>query len=161
MIHYKPGYATAANDTLAIFAQRTSGVQLTRTLLIAFLCVTLIVPMAFAQYDPVQPYQGKAGRNLAETQQWWQQRDKHTAGAPNVVWILLDDVGYGAISTFGGLIKTPIMRLVNGTVHRLRMQPRSVRLTVGLLVADSITTTVSSEELPINGIRSPGKTHAR
>ena len=29
------------------------------------------------------------------------------AGAPNVVWILIDDVGYGAAGTFGGLIQTP------------------------------------------------------
>lgn len=27
--------------------------------------------------------------------------------APNVIWILLDDVGYGASSTFGGLVDTP------------------------------------------------------
>jgi arylsulfatase len=32
---------------------------------------------------------------------------KALAGAPNVILILLDDVGYGAISTFGGLINTP------------------------------------------------------
>lgn len=29
------------------------------------------------------------------------------ANAPNVVWILLDDVGFGASSAFGGLIDTP------------------------------------------------------
>lgn len=29
------------------------------------------------------------------------------ADAPNVVWILLDDVGFGASSTFGGLVDTP------------------------------------------------------
>jgi hypothetical protein len=28
-------------------------------------------------------------------------------GAPNVVWILMDDVGFGAAGTFGGLIQTP------------------------------------------------------
>jgi len=28
-------------------------------------------------------------------------------GAPNVVWILIDDVGFGAAGTFGGLIQTP------------------------------------------------------
>ena len=32
---------------------------------------------------------------------------KGPAGAPNVVWILIDDVGYGAASTFGGVIHTP------------------------------------------------------
>lgn len=62
-----------------------------------------------AQYDPMQPYQGKAGRNLTETRQWFPERRKANDGAPNVVWILLDDVGFGAISTFGGLIKTPAL----------------------------------------------------
>src|SRR5437764_283514 len=31
------------------------------------------------------------------------------AGAPNVVWILLDDVGFGAANAFGGLIATPTL----------------------------------------------------
>jgi arylsulfatase A-like enzyme len=30
-------------------------------------------------------------------------------GAPNVIWILLDDVGYGASSTFGGGAHTPVL----------------------------------------------------
>lgn len=34
---------------------------------------------------------------------------KAPAGAPNVVWILLDDVGYGASSAFGGLAQTPTL----------------------------------------------------
>jgi arylsulfatase len=36
-----------------------------------------------------------------------QQQNPSQQTAPNVIWILLDDVGYGAISSFGGLIKTP------------------------------------------------------
>lgn len=66
-----------------------------------------IVTQTFAQHEPVQSYQGKVGRNLAETQQWWPEQKTAPKDAPNVVWILLDDVGFGAISTFGGLIKTP------------------------------------------------------
>jgi arylsulfatase len=54
-----------------------------------------------------QPYQGVVGRTLAESKEWWPEPVKAPAGAPNVVWILLDDVGYGAAGTFGGLINTP------------------------------------------------------
>ena len=54
-----------------------------------------------------QPYQGVVGRTLAESKEWWPEPVKAPAGAPNVVWILLDDVGFGASSTFGGLISTP------------------------------------------------------
>src|SRR3954470_2661268 len=54
-----------------------------------------------------QPYQGKAGRTLAESKEWWPEPVKAPQGAPNVIWILLDDVGFGATSTFGGVIQTP------------------------------------------------------
>jgi arylsulfatase A-like enzyme len=54
-----------------------------------------------------QPYQGTVGRTLAESKEWWPEPVKPPAGSPNVVWILLDDVGFGATATFGGLIQTP------------------------------------------------------
>jgi len=63
--------------------------------------------VATAQYDPIQPFRGKIGKTLEETQQAWPERLKAPKGAPNVVVILLDDVGYGATSAFGGLIETP------------------------------------------------------
>ena len=56
-----------------------------------------------------QPYQGVIGRTLAESKEWWPEPTKAPKGAPNVVWILIDDVGYGASSAFGGLIKTPTL----------------------------------------------------
>ena len=56
-----------------------------------------------------QPYQGKVGRTLAESTEWWPEPVKAPAGAPNVVWILLDDVGFGAASVFGGGIGTPVL----------------------------------------------------
>lgn len=55
----------------------------------------------------IQPYQGTVGRTLADSKEWWPEPVKAPAGAPNVVWILIDDVGFGAASTFGGLIQTP------------------------------------------------------
>src|ERR1700728_3019555 len=54
-----------------------------------------------------QPYQGVVGRTLAESKEWWPEPAKAPAGAPNVVWILIDDVGFGAAGTFGGPILTP------------------------------------------------------
>jgi len=59
------------------------------------------------QAQATQPYQGVVGRTLAESKEWWPDPTKAPAGAPNVVWILLDDVGFGAAGTFGGLIQTP------------------------------------------------------
>src|ERR1700728_2545808 len=66
------------------------------------------------QAQTPQPYQGVVGRTLAESKEWWPEPAKAPAGAPNVVWILIDDVGYGAAGTFGGLIQTPTFdRLAN------------------------------------------------
>lgn len=53
------------------------------------------------------PYQGVVGKTLAESKEWWPAPVKAPKDAPNVVWILLDDVGFGASETFGGLIATP------------------------------------------------------
>ncbi|MBC7387813.1 MAG: arylsulfatase [Opitutaceae bacterium] len=61
-----------------------------------------------AQYDPVQPWKGKQGKNAKESEPYKAEPIVKTpAKAPNVVYILLDDVGYGAISPFGGQINTP------------------------------------------------------
>lgn len=68
--------------------------------------LALATPL-WAQHDPVKPFQGKVGKYLEETQQAWPDRVKAPKDAPNVVWIMLDDVGYGASSAFGGLIETP------------------------------------------------------
>ena len=54
-----------------------------------------------------QPYQGTIGKTLAESKESWTGNIKAPKGAPNVIWILLDDVGFGATSTFGGVISTP------------------------------------------------------
>ena len=54
-----------------------------------------------------QPYGGVVGKTLNDSKEWWPEPHKAPAGASNVVWIILDDVGFGATSTFGGIIKTP------------------------------------------------------
>jgi arylsulfatase len=59
-----------------------------------------------AQTSP-QTYQGVVGKTYADSKEWWPAPVKAPAGSPNIVWILLDDVGFGASSAFGGLINTP------------------------------------------------------
>lgn len=55
----------------------------------------------------LSPFEGKIGKTYKESEAKWQQPPAPPAGAPNVVIILLDDVGFGLTSTFGGLIPTP------------------------------------------------------
>ncbi|TZF84063.1 sulfatase-like hydrolase/transferase [Pedobacter sp. BS3] len=71
------------------------------------LMLSLIASRGWAQHDPIQPFQGKVGRTLADSRQWWAPKVKAPTDAPNVIWILLDDTGFGAASAFGGLIETP------------------------------------------------------
>lgn len=52
---------------------------------------------------------GKLGATVQETDPVKLEIIKPPAGAPNVVVVLLDDVGFGAASTFGGAIATPEM----------------------------------------------------
>lgn len=62
---------------------------------------------AKAQSDPQKPFQGTIGRTLKESKTPPVAVKNNTTDAPNIVWILLDDVGFGASSSFGGLIQTP------------------------------------------------------
>ncbi|MFV5683818.1 arylsulfatase [Flavobacterium sp. GB2R13] len=67
----------------------------------------LVAQFGFAQNKSDANYKGVIGKTLAESKEYWPQPVKAPAGAPNVVWVLLDDVGFGASSAFGGLIQTP------------------------------------------------------
>src|SRR5438046_8941462 len=52
-------------------------------------------------------FKGVVGRTLEESTPAWPQPVRAREGAPNVLYIVLDDVGYGQISAFGGLCETP------------------------------------------------------
>ncbi|KAA5542137.1 sulfatase-like hydrolase/transferase [Roseiconus nitratireducens] len=80
---------------------------------ILFGCVALAA-FGFAQSPdreklpmPLTPFEGKIGETYKESKADWQGPVAAPEGAPNVIVILLDDVGFGQTSTFGGLIPTP------------------------------------------------------
>src|SRR5271170_5345915 len=58
---------------------------------------------------PPQKFQGDIGLDIAHSKTAWPARIVPPKGAPNILLILTDDVGFGAPSTFGGLIPTPAM----------------------------------------------------
>src|SRR6202163_3835359 len=58
---------------------------------------------------PEQPFKGHIGRTVEESTKDFPQEVKAPKGAPNVLLILTDDVGFGASSTFGGPVPTPTM----------------------------------------------------
>src|ERR1039457_2648985 len=56
---------------------------------------------------PQQPFKGKIGRTAADSTPDFPKDVHAPKGAPNVLLIMTDDVGWGASSTFGGPIPTP------------------------------------------------------
>jgi len=60
-----------------------------------------------AQYPRGTAFPGTIGRTLETSTPAWPARPVPPAGAPNVMVIVLDDVGYGQLSAFGGLCETP------------------------------------------------------
>jgi arylsulfatase len=60
------------------------------------------------QLPPPDPkFGGVIKENAAQSKAWWAPRVVPPKGAPNVLLIMTDDVGFGAPSTFGGVIPTP------------------------------------------------------
>src|SRR6516165_7122624 len=58
---------------------------------------------------PPQPFQGEINLNAAQSKPAWPARVVPPKGAPNILLILTDDVGFAAPSTFGGVIPTPTL----------------------------------------------------
>jgi arylsulfatase A-like enzyme len=58
---------------------------------------------------PDSPFKGKIDPSRDKSSPDWPQRTSARKGAPNVVLILLDDVGFGATGTFGGPVPTPAL----------------------------------------------------
>jgi arylsulfatase A-like enzyme len=52
-------------------------------------------------------FKGIIGRTIAESTPWWPEPVRAREGAPNVLYVVLDDVGYGQLSPFGGLCEMP------------------------------------------------------
>ena len=62
------------------------------------------------QLPPPDPqFGGVIKEKASESKAWWPPRVVPPKGAPNVLLIMTDDQGFGAPSTFGGVIPTPAM----------------------------------------------------
>jgi arylsulfatase A-like enzyme len=54
-----------------------------------------------------ESFQGKIGRTFSDSRAWWPPLSAPPGGAPNVVVVLLDDVGYAQFGAYGSDIATP------------------------------------------------------
>src|SRR5262249_43294514 len=73
------------------------------------LAALIITPVAAQDVlpKPEAPFKGKIGRTVKDSVPDFPNSVEAPKGAPNVLLILTDDVGFGASSTFGGPIQTP------------------------------------------------------
>lgn len=63
---------------------------------------------------PPPPFGGTINPNAVQSKPFWPARIVPPKGAPNVLLIMTDDVGFAAPSTFGGVIPTPTLdRIAN------------------------------------------------
>ena len=68
------------------------------------LIITFLTLPGFAQQEE---FKGKIGRTLEESEQYWPEPVTAPEGAPNFLIWLIDDMGYGHSSAFGGLTPMP------------------------------------------------------
>jgi arylsulfatase len=67
---------------------------------------------AYGEYPQGTPFTGTIGRTIDDSTEAWPVEPAAPAGAPNVLFYVLDDTGYGQLSPFGGLIPTPNLQRV-------------------------------------------------
>ena len=56
-----------------------------------------------------QPFGGRIGRTWRESESWWPPEPVAPSGAPNVVLVVLDDVGFAQLGCYGSEIETPAL----------------------------------------------------
>ena len=54
-------------------------------------------------------FKGTIKTSYIDSEPWWPELKKPPNGAPNVLYVVLDDVGYAQLGCFGSLVPTPII----------------------------------------------------
>ncbi|MEQ9379618.1 MAG: arylsulfatase, partial [Pirellulales bacterium] len=76
---------------------------------------------------PEPKFGGVIKKNAAESTPWWAPRIVPPKQAPNVLLVMTDDVGFGAPSTFGGVIPTPALdRIANAGLRYTQFHSTSL-----------------------------------
>jgi arylsulfatase len=83
-------------------------IQVHTTRIFAFALGIFFTQATFSQ-NTQEVFQGKIGKTLADSKEWWPAKPQAPKGAPNIVYFLIDDAGFGTSSAFGGLMHTPTL----------------------------------------------------
>jgi arylsulfatase len=97
------------NRTFPKGATMINTTRLRTTALVGLLTLALVLPAGAQEVlpRPEQPFGGKIGRTTKESTKDFPKELQAPKGAPNILLIMTDDVGFGATSPFGGPIPTP------------------------------------------------------
>jgi arylsulfatase len=77
---------------------------------------------ALVEYRPGSTFPGVIGRTFDESVQAWPAPLRARAGAPNVLFVILDDTGFGHLGCYGSPIRTPNLdRLAAGGLRYSNM----------------------------------------
>ena len=63
--------------------------------------------MALEEYRPGTAFSGVVGRTFDTSKPAWPEPRRAREGAPNVLFIILDDTGFGQLGCYGSPIRTP------------------------------------------------------
>src|SRR5690348_14911868 len=63
--------------------------------------------MSVSRNEFQQEFKGRIGRTWQESQPWWPEPKGAKAGSPDVVIVVLDDMGFGSLGCYGSEIDTP------------------------------------------------------
>ena len=61
------------------------------------------------RHDVGQDFGGRIGRDWRDSQPWWPPEPAPPPGSPNVLLVVLDDVGYAQLGCYGSDIETPVI----------------------------------------------------
>ena len=78
--------------------------------------------MSLKENKPGTTFPGVVGRTFDSSEQAWPEPRRAAKGAPNVLFIVLDDTGFGQLGCYGSPIATPnIDRLAGGGLRYTNM----------------------------------------
>ena len=63
--------------------------------------------MSLNEYKPGTTFTGRMGRTISESEPAWPAPVRSDPGVPNILYIVLDDTGYGQFGCYGSPINTP------------------------------------------------------